>query len=371
MRRKCGNLFEQLLALILALCAIPLLPIILIVFVLPNLILRRIIVTFVAPIFHPEFSKILTHRSTTFSYEECQSHTVNAILSDYILKGNVSLEFLTTNFNEKILNRRTSNGDFQYPELKQYVVPWMNFNFWKIEDNFDLSEHIKLYNENRLKEYIGEEYVTGKEFHEMREKLLNSQFPQNKSPWEIILVNNYSPEDPILRVKSDKPLSVMIFKSHHSIADAFAIKKLVLGNLFEKQRGSEIAPRITKGNNKRDSFRVLVKFLHNILKMLTFPIRSLYELMFINIQLMKTSDWNVPENKQAPAVHAFTNLISVSRVKCIKNELGVSFTTLLFHICNEAMQKMMEKKEMRLKDNIPAIFPLPLPNHPEKLRNHM
>jgi len=141
MERKCEHISKKLLALILVLFAIPILPIQLIVVVLPNLIIRRI-VRFLASVFHPEFSKILTHRSTNFSVEESHTHRENAILIDNIFEGNVPLEQLKENFNEKILNRRFSNGEIQYPELKQFVVSWMNFKFWKNEDNFDINEHI-------------------------------------------------------------------------------------------------------------------------------------------------------------------------------------------------------------------------------------
>jgi len=237
-----------------------------------------------------------------------------------------------------------------------------------------------LYNERRPEEYQGDEFVTEKEFHELRSELFNSQFTKNRSPWEVILVHYVLPEDQTLKAKLDRPpaiVSVMLCKSQHSVGDGFSFKRILLGQLLQNRKNSsdEVQPEQTKTKptRHRGSFCYnCINFVQNIWTALIFPLRSLYEWILINIQLnTNKSDWHVPENKQAPAVHAFTNIISLSRVKMIKDQCGVSLSTLLFHICNEAMQKMMERKGMRLQEYVVTIFPLPLPNHPAKLRNHM
>jgi len=372
----------QLLASILTLLIVVLLPFILLLVVGPILLTRQLVARHLAKILHPEFSKILTHRSTNFSLDELHAHTEYAILSDYVFEGNYALEPYRKRFFENVVNRKVGNGtNLKYPELKQYVVTWMNFKFWKNEDNFNINDHILLYNESRPPG--SGEVVREEEFHKMRETLLNSPFSKGKSPWVVVLVHNYLPADPILkdRVKKDTPFSVMLLKVHHSLGDGYALKKLVTvdwcGNK-EVEKSPGTGNKNQKGNEESEGNHLLECFtwsfqqIKGLFRGAIFPTRCIYEFTHLSVSLMRNkSSWSVSEEQRAPAVHAFTNLIPVSRIKWIKDQLGVSFTSVLFHVCSEAMQKIMQKKGMAGAESVIANFPLPLPRHPDKLRNHM
>jgi hypothetical protein len=335
------------------------LPIILLI-VIPILTYRKAI-SKLAKVIRPDLAKMLTHRSTVFSQDDMLSHTENLVIVSFTVEGNIPLETLKRIFTERILQLKLPNGEIRYPELMQHYEDWMGFRFWKNDDNFDVNHHIQTYNSCSKSGFLSDN-----ELSEIRQALLNSPFRPQISPWEVLLIHNYQTQDSTLRAKTDQPMSIFMLKVHHGIGDGFSIRKLVHEGIINLS--SPDPPKSPKAELER-------KHCHftQLILTLAFPIRFIYDfsLMIILSRSGGKEPWRTSPGIKAPGFHGVTNTIPVERIKRIKNELNSSFSGVIFSICSGAIRRVMEKKGMTVSDSLPIIIPIPLPGHPDKLRNHL
>lgn len=100
----------------------------------------------------------------------------------------------------------------KYPLLTTYPGSMLTFPCWKIENNFQVQEHIFLH-----------ECQTIKDLDKLRTCLLRRPFTSRKSPWEVHLVN----------ICGDLESSYILFRVHHSLADGYSLINILreVGNV--------------------------------------------------------------------------------------------------------------------------------------------
>lgn len=62
---------------------------------------------------------------------------------------------------------------------------------------------------------------------------------------------------------------------------------------------------------------------------------------------------------------------ALDRLKRLKNRLGVDFHSLIVAGIASAIRQIYQDLGMKVPERIKFTYPLPMPGHPEKLRNHM
>jgi hypothetical protein len=110
-----------------------------------------------------------------------------------------------------ILAKDRGNDELKYPELKQTIVSWGGYFFWKDCPDFDYNKHVRLYN-------IGESETssyTDTELHSIRQTLLNQPWIRNMPLWEIIFIQNCYPS----HLAPSSPHTTIVFRFHHVLAD--------------------------------------------------------------------------------------------------------------------------------------------------------
>jgi hypothetical protein len=362
-RSKLGHLGTTILSSLLALLFTCIIPFLLIIGG-PILVFRKI-VSILAK-FRPQLGKILTHQSAVLGYDDnLYKHSESFTVLVITLENNLPLDDLKSVFLNNVLHARLSNGEYRYPELKQHYTSWMGFTFWKNYEQFDINNHIHLYENANNGSRTNDE-----DLQRIRQTLLTAPFKENTSPWEVLLVHNYYPSDPILIAKSAQPLSVIFLKLHHGLADGFSIQKLSLLLMSD-----ELTAKEQKVDARSPPSRRVPRFncLTNALTAITYPLKCIYEFSFMIIRLMSTKGpWHGSGGSiKTPLLTAVSNIISVQRIKNIKTELNASFSTVLIFVCTSAMEQIMLKKGVKLPKLLPSVVPVPLPGHPDKLRNHL
>lgn len=73
-----------------------------------------------------------------------------------------------------------------HPETHQYYEEWMGYMWWKWEKNWQLDEHIIIWEDGRNPDKPVEE----KDFMDIIAILEAKPFPKGKSPWEVVIVEN-------------------------------------------------------------------------------------------------------------------------------------------------------------------------------------
>lgn len=150
---------------------------------------------------------------------------------------------------------------FRFPELRQYIEPWMGFLFFKEDTNFDLNRHIILHNSY----YSDSQTPSPIDLDELKVIFLNKSWERRKPLWELVLADH---DD---RGKNGR--SYMFLRFHHSLGDGFAFLNVVAA-LCGSQILGEKMPRPASLPPPRRS----------LTSKIVFPFRLAYD--FVGTQLL-------------------------------------------------------------------------------------
>ncbi|CAL8139150.1 unnamed protein product [Orchesella dallaii] len=338
----------------------------LIIVCIPIYIYRFVISLCVKCFYKNKFGNIVSPYSTPMAIELIPSNNVyptrTAICVQCVVDGKITVEEV-----EEAINRRWLGNNSSYPELKQYVVPFMGFMFWKSDPNFNLKNHLK---SHTITESSDENQFTAEqENSQFLEKLLNKPFNPERSPWEFYIVNNYRNEQ-LKDSCIQEEMTLIVFRFHHCLADGFSILRAIVEGLMETPLTTLALPS-PKTLFGLASLKKKMKFALTALLRLPYDAGNAIGLAFYP----KTPLYTTDERRGCELLYERNELMPIHRIKDIKNKLGVSFSGVLLAAISAAVAKSLHKLQSKQGGNskdierTPFGIPLPIPTDSSKLKN--
>ena len=319
----------------------------------------RYLVSKVVVLCDSKIDKILTTRSSCSGAEPIYKNPKCSLVTVVILEGTLGLEKVRQLFQSRILEPKYSNGKLKKPEVQEYITKRCGFLFWKWEERFDIKEHIRTYDyAGKLRDQLqnGTRPVNAEMLMEVCDELVYKPFKPSTSPWEVFVINNYRESD-----SGTGPVSTaLVVRIHHCLGDGFTILKTLTLDLTEgKQELDSTVPKF-----------VLPKF--SFLRALRLFFSAPYEFLSEAKNAVDTNSWHVPEKQLKRSNNsAISPKLSIEWVKEVKLLNKASFTGVILECFTGALRKFMSEAGYSVPDSIHCVTPLPIPNHPDKMRNHL
>lgn len=318
--------------------------------------LYRFIVSKIARHFDPKLGKMVSSLGSIFAAHDIYGNSYTNNIALHVV-GKIDRLHVIRAFENLLETSVTSSGEPLYPEMTQKVVTKFGYKFWKNVDNFQMDSHITYLNPENP-----DAPVTDSELREVIARFGKTPLNSQRSPWQIFVVRNLSSStNPAVK-------SAFIMRLHHVMFDGNSIL-----NVFGRLTDNELTlagPKADQLKNQATKNPIL-KWLQAILKPVVVCIRGPYELigqimMYDNNQLSKTSR----ENFKNVMRFYECEPIPMEELKAIKNFYGVSLTALHTTLVIRGLKKFMESKNIN-EEKVHMTFPLPVLNHPDKLRNYL
>ncbi|CAL8125044.1 unnamed protein product [Orchesella dallaii] len=323
----------------------------LVFFFLPFYIFRTIL-SFLVKWWDPQVSRVLTGLSASL-LRDFESHQVKPLSTIVVcLKGRGELTFpeFREQFNKQIILRRDplNKQALQFPELQQYYKNCMGYMFLKWDQNFNIADHIHLY-ENGKNNVIRRD-----EIMKIWQELMVKPFQKNKSPWEAILLQNAELDDG--NGVCDK---VIFLRIHHGIADGFSVQKLLTSLDDEFIPSTNIIPaNYSKFQKVLINFRTAVFGPYDLLNKMVNCKEDYHSLHLQAKDLAK--EYFVLES----------SFMQVENIKKAKREYGVAFTTILISIVCGGIRRYLDKTEKPFPNPHLLGIPFAIQGHSNKLENN-
>ena len=316
----------------------------------------RLTVNYLARRFRPDLHGPLTGPSSVLVGKSTRSKPRN-FCGGYVLEGDFDLKLSLALFEERVLDRVKSDGRLVYPELRQYWTPFMNYYFWKADEDFSVANHVRRYDydaELRLPDPCTEE-----DFRQVLGGLLAKGWPERRSPWELLIVENFISETP---KKTRDSHTLVIFRVHHGLGDGYSFLKLFLRDLAQYE-----------GNLAKPSSVRLTK-LERIIATLISPVKMLYDLAELCVDASDFDNcWRMKHGAKLSREYytSISKPFEVRRMRDIKNKYGVNYISVILAALAGTIRKIMEDAGQTVPKRMAVAVPMPLPNHPGGLVNHV
>ncbi|CAG7815108.1 unnamed protein product [Allacma fusca] len=310
----------------------------------------------------PDLGKILTTISSSFVIKIpfVYHHPKNTILVYGLLEDHLDIPKFRDSFLQ-LLESKDLKGNPIYPEMKMYIKNYCGFFFWKSVPDFSIENHVRIY-DNSLLDALATEDLDLTELNSetvvrLAQNIIKRPFPVKQSPWEFLLYHNKIQEN---TPESDCVKKTMVaIRLHHSLADGYSLFNLVM-----KHAGANVEQ--AKPNFKRP------RSLAYIIRTLLLPFWMPYEMISQFFHCYDSNAWHLPEKTMArDNCGVVTATLSTQFVKNIKTMHQASFAGVVLTALAGGIRKTMILNQVKLPEQIHCLTPLPLPNHPDKLRNHM
>lgn len=311
--------------------------------------------------YHPNLGNMVTARGQFLAIEQFTSPEKSPrsnIVASVVLDGCISIDQLRETIQKNLLDAKDPNSnELRYPEAQQFITSYIGYKYWAQDEHFQIENHVKTVNPREGQDISP---VSWCQLEAFIEDLVNQSFHLQRSPWEILLVENYT--NPELKPTGEK-MSVIIFRFHHCLADGYGAVFTLISAL-----GSQPASMPVPKYADRDKLRFL-------LFKLTYPLRMIREISHLIVISLKDSPWKIPDQrKKWKQILQVSSIVPTSRIKDIKNRFGVSFSGVLHSCLAAAMEKCLLSKyglpKSHGQQTTPCVMMLPLRDHPRKLRNH-
>lgn len=339
------------------------LPLILILFLLPILTLR-VVLNLLKPLLRSDLGEMVSPLSNHFAIDKLYEAPVATLLLGSVFNGESEVngvtvkkefvcEILKAKWLEK-LDSSSSSGQFLYPELRHSIANWWGFTFWEAEKNFKIEKHIRIMEAPQLT------LLDKGSLKRLFVDLVNQPFEKGRSPWELVIVTDENDSN-----RCEVRKTMILFKIHHALIDGFSM--LNLGQqIFQKNEiGAGGDTRVVSKSLSPKKFGLFTKIF------------AIAWIPYFVAKFLTTASAN--HNPSSPDPHAMRQVSSFSYnklelqwLKRIKTKHGVSLTCLLLAGFTAGIRNAITKKNQQPTiGGLPCVIPVPLPNHPEKLRNHM
>lgn len=298
----------------------------------------------------PNYGKIINYFDAWLDEDFINVVPQNSTVISLLLKGDLSSVQLKSILTENVLNApsKVNHKELRYPELKQYLSKFVCFRIWKRDPNFLIENHIL------------EKTWDGSDVGDIHQEYQNKIYKKRSSPWEMVLFRN-------VKFKEDKESSqksLLIFRVHHAMADGKSLMQLVVECFGNKQMKTASAQSLQETQLNR--FRFILNFPWNI----TCEIYTIASLLFssFNHPWKLNSSFRRSDFETDKIVVTFSPKIQMSDIKQIAKQNEVKTSAVGMSIVAGAIRKFCGDKW----DKEMAIgYPLPRPNHPDGLTNHL
>lgn len=312
--------------------------------------LFRLLIIKIAKTVRPDLISIVSPQGNLFSAELFSSKAPRcSLVIPIVLEGRFPESEFYRRFSIMVNTKDKDTGKEVYPEYKQYVEIFFGFAFWKNDPHFDIKNHVKFYNSGELE---NNEQISSQKLRDIVEMLLNKRFKPQKSPWELYVVNNYY--NP--KLSEAKEQTVMIMRVHHTLADGFSVLYSLIQGLVQVPLSSRSLPAPTHA--KRDKWDQL---WFNV----TFLLQLTHDIADYFVKGARKNPFNVPDHKKAwNQVFGNMDPYLVERIKEIKDELGVTFTSVLLAAVAASLSRITKAKvanKEEIGDRAAFFIPLPVP----------
>ena len=321
----------------------------------------KLLVCLLAKLFRPDLDSMVTGAVNVCFTLGTPERPIANICVLMVMEGATDFQKGLDLFQTRILNYQ-EKGVFVYKRLKQSVSAFMGYPFLRTDENFDLKNHFRTYDytDGGLA-FPNPARVTQQELEERLPALLLQPWKRDQSNWEFLLINNYCKNE-----QDMEKHTVIAFRMNHTIGDGYSTKRLLF-RLFDPQEPSSKF----KHNSSKEKDK---KALMDKLKMCAaFPFKLFYDTAELAIRdlLGPKSGWASVGERQL-AVSALGSGIPVDDIKAIKNELGASYTSVLLAAVCAALGKFVPGGSRNSSSRkIGCIVPMPKPNHPATMTNHL
>ncbi|CAG7724171.1 unnamed protein product [Allacma fusca] len=292
---------------------------------------------------------MVSARSSILSLDNMKKPKCNVVIW-FVLETQVSVVEFQEFFQENVLNLRLPSQDLTYPEFRQYFHQTMGYLFWKWDENFHVQNHIDICDEFKTQSGPVLESTVLK----LNEKLLSQPWPDQRSPWKFLLINNYE--------RGQFPKTLVLLVLHHGMGDGYSFLKLIQNHLVgDIYKGKTAKPKMGIASPGKDIWGSLV-----------LPFKIAYEFseqaLSYDFNEWHRSGWKLTGEVKV----ARTKRIPIAFVKQLKTKFGVSFSAILSAAAAGGIRKYFLDHGILLPESMRVFLPLPFPNHPDdKLVTHL
>jgi hypothetical protein len=311
---------------------------------------------------YPRIDKILTTRSSCSGAEPLYTSPKCSLVICGIAEGRIDTDQFQILWKSRLLEAKDADGKLTKPEFQQYVTKRLGFLFWKWEENFDISKHVREYDGKlKLQFRNGTLPISPETVTMVTDELIYKPFVPKTSPWEVLLIHDFQELDSVNGLRVGPISTVVILRIHHCLGDGFSILKTFNTNITQTKEIDTAQPKYT-GLNRGSA----------VLRSLKFTFSAPYEFLTEAKNAMDINSWHVPKAQLTHNMNsAITPKIPIELFKEVKNFHKVTFTTLVFECFTAALRKFMMEAGFKVPEVIHCVTPLPVPGHPDKMRNHM
>lgn len=315
----------------------------------------RFLVWGLAKVIRPNLTSFITGLSSVFMLDSYEKPTLN-LVSIKIIHGRIELEQMRDLMQKRLIEKRDESGAYVYSRLFQCAANFMGYSFWQKDNNFSINNHVRLY------DYTQEDLrVPSPCFEEDLRRimggLLAAPWKDGHSPWEFLLIHNYRPEGD---TSPEVEKMALVCRFHHGIGDGHSSSKLLT------DMGLSYTPAAMPTPIKKPLWAA-------VLLPLIYPFKFCYDLA--DNYLMSVDSDN-PWHRQGVKLSktyftSFTKPIPVSLVKEIKNKHGVSYISVLYAAVGGGISRIMAQAGQKPPKFMACLNPVPKPDHPGGMINHM
>jgi len=314
-------------------------------------------------------------KGTMGMFEDVYVSPKAKLVTGVVLEGCPSYDDIVEGLESAMSTIDPSNGELLYPELKQEVVTWMGYRFFKPIKNFKTEEHFN---------YM---HGTTYNFEQVMQLLKNESmipFPKGKAVWNLILVPNYIAEESAPYYQKDKKYSFLLYTIHHGLSDGFSVVKLahkVLQVKYVSANADPAEPPASFCQKFGRSIAIAFKMPFDVGDYIFSVSMTAGIWKWKNIDSSQDKKGKGKDEEDAgkskePKIkynycYSFSELIPFSKVVEVRKKHGVGSLAVTFAALIGAIRTIMFKSEKNIPHKLNAVIPTPIPNHPDRLRNHM
>lgn len=366
----CNRFLAWLFYVLLAIPFYPVFALFLLAVALPLRVYSKAVAT-LATLLDPDISKVLTGltagQGRDFDMIYKKPATVEVVCIR--MRGTLDFPLLMTEFERRIvlkLDRSKTFPTLHYPELQQYFTVFLGYLCLKKDPKFDTRNHVKFYNEG-----FREKPVTREGLRRIWEGMMTKPFGKNRSPWELLVIDNYIPDENELetwsknnriRIGGDGGSGdhywIAMFRMHHALGDGFSIQQL-LGFMTDQQYTPVMPVRMTPFQKLVLNARALFLGPYDMMVKMLETWEGFHALH--RPYKEHSGDYYVIESK----------LFTTERVKQLKRKFGVPFTVILVSLISGGFRKFLIKHGKPLPEKMGAAVPIATVDHSDKFTNEL
>ena len=279
-------------------------------------------------------------------------------------EGRITIEQLRLQVQSTVLSTKPLSCR-KFWRLRQCLTTFLGYLFWEPVPNFDLSQHVRLY-DYAEPELCLPAVVTEKDLSLTSSAYMAHAFPKFSSPWEMLLVPNYSYASTD-SAKPDTEHCAIIFKIHHAMADASACADL-LESLFncDDQAGPTMVERV----NTFPGYTWQQKFRRNLSIAIRIPMDFGHK---IALAYRSQNGWTCQGKETGQKYWTqWSDAFPMQTLTQVRSRHEAQSVAAVFHtLVTGAILETMQENGQKLGESMSILYGYPLAGHPGGLTNHL